>query len=988
MKALNSPSLLVVALLFSVGSSACGSDGSPSSGGQGGASGSGGKGSGGSSAGSGGSTAGDAGEGGSSDDGGASGSSGDAGEGGSGEGGAGGSGEGGAGGDDCPTGYAGPSCDDCAPGYYEYPASSGACVDDPCVPEACNGHGSCGNESGSAVCDCAPGYADSSHCGECDAGYYEYPANSGTCVDDPCLPDPCNGNGTCDNASGSFACTCDAGYSGSSNCSECDAGYYEYPASSGLCVDDPCVPEACNGHGSCDNTSGSALCDCAAGYTDASSCGECDTGYYEYPAGSGTCADDPCLPDPCNGNGSCSNTSGAFICACDAGYSEGSNCLTCAAGYYEYPASSGLCVDDPCLPEACNGHGACTNTSGSAVCDCAAGYTDSSHCGECDAGYYEYPAGSGTCIDDPCLPDPCNGNGTCNNESGVLACACDAGYSDSSNCSECDAGYYEYPANSGLCVDDPCDAEACSGNGECDNSNGSAVCTCDVGTLLDDCSRCLRLVDPDATGASNGLTWEDAYTDIQSALNDAWSTIGAGEAASCEVWVRSGVYYVYDTDFRSIVFGTNTDLYGGFAGDETERDQRDPEAFPTVLDGRSEGNLDLRVHTVVTSAADVVLDGFTVTGGNGYENGGGGLRHVSGGLTVANCKFENNSGTIGGAIHLATLTTPADVTIRDSSFIGNAAVDMGGAIYGGSESNLSIENCEFEGNGGATWGGAVSTHGDLHLNRSRFSLNTAQMGAALWTYKGVIANSYFFANSAPLGGAAVLGGFEQVRVESSLFLGNLADVGGAFYGHGQGLIEIVNSTMVGNHAKQSESGAHIASGSASFINTVMWGNSGPGDQLLSFAYTTFNHSHIPGSGAVNPGFTNVPSLWDRVVASTIDSVTVADGAQYQPGEFIQVAPDFEDLLVTSVVGDVVTFAPSLPVAPAADALILDWDIGASNRELNLTPTANSLLVDAADGDAAPALDLIGRPRYDEPTEPNNGTGTVDYADIGALEHSP
>ncbi len=159
---------------------------------------------------------------------------------------------------------------------------------------------------------------------------------------------------------------------------------------------------------------------------------------------------------------------------------------------------------------------------------------------------------------------------------------------------ECDAGYYEYPASSGLCVEDPCGGAACSGNGTCDNSTGSAVCTCDVGALLDDCSRCLRLVDPDATGANNGLTWADAYTNIQAALNDAWSTIGAGEAASCEVWVRSGVYYVYDTDFQSIVFGTNTDLYGGFAGDETERDQRDPEAYPTVLDGRSEGNPNLR----------------------------------------------------------------------------------------------------------------------------------------------------------------------------------------------------------------------------------------------------------------------------------------------------------------------------------------------------------------------------------------------------------
>ncbi len=914
----------MTAVLFSVASSACGSDGSPGSGGKGGASGAGGKGSGGSSAGRGGSTAGEAGEGGSNNEGGEAGQAGS-----SSEGGAGGSGEGRCRG--LPGGLCGCSCDDRA------------------------------------------------------AGYYEYPASSGSCIDDPCLPEPCNGNGTCDNASGTFDCSCDAGYSDSSNCSECDVGYYEYPASSGLCVDDPCLPDACHGHGSCDNDSGSAVCDCATGYTDASSCGDCEAGYYEYPAASGTCVDDPCLPDPCNGNGSCSNESGAFDCACDAGYSDASNCVACAAGYYEYPASSGLCVDDPCLPDACNGHARVKLENGSAVCDCATGYTDASHCGECEAGYYEYPAASGTCVDDPCLPEPCNGNGTCDNESGVADCSCDAGYSDSSNCSECDAGYYESPASSGLCVDDPCDAQACSGNGECDNSTGSAVCTCDVGALLDDCSRCLRLVDPDATGASNGLTWTDAYTNIQAALNDAWSTIGAGDAASCEVWVRSGVYYVYDTDFQSIVFGTNTDLYGGFAGDETERDQRDPEAFPTVLDGRSEGNPNLRAQTVVTTAADVVLDGFTVTEGNGFVNGGGGLRHTSGGLTIANCKFENNTGTNGGAINLAAHLNTADVTIRDSSFSGNSAVEMGGAIYGATESNLSIDNCEFTGNGGANAGGAVSSHGYLHINGARFSLNKAHMGAGVWVTKGLIENTYCLANVAPLGGAAVLGGFDQVRVENSLFIGNHAHDGGAFYGSGQGLIEIVNSTMVGNHATQSGSGAHVASGSVSFTNTVMWGNSGPGDQLLSFAFATFSHSHIPGSGGANPGFTNVPSLWDRVVASTTGTVTVADGAQYQAGEFIQVAPTFEDLLVTGVAGNVVSFTPSLPVAPAVDALILDWDVGESDRDLNLMPTVNSLLVDAANGDAAPALGPIGTPRYDEPSQPNVGTGSVNYADIGALD---
>jgi hypothetical protein len=41
------------------------------------------------------------------------------------------------------------------------------------------------------------------------------------------------------------------------------------------------------------------------------SCGE-DT--FEYPARSGLCVDDPCKPDPCGGQGSCSNLTGAAVC--------------------------------------------------------------------------------------------------------------------------------------------------------------------------------------------------------------------------------------------------------------------------------------------------------------------------------------------------------------------------------------------------------------------------------------------------------------------------------------------------------------------------------------------------------------------------------------------------------------------------------------------------------------------------------------------------
>jgi hypothetical protein len=53
---------------------------------------------------------------------------------------------------------------------------------------------------------------------------------------------------------------------------------------------------------------------------------------------------------------------------------------------------------------------------------------------------------------------------------------------------------------------------------------------------------------------------------------------------------------------------------------------------------------------------------------------------------------------------------------------------------------------------------------------------------------------------------------------------------------------------------------------------------------------------------------------------------------------------------------------------------------------NLRLQAGSPCIDAADGDAAPEKDKDDNLRVDDPTKVNTGTGTPNYADIGAYEH--
>ncbi len=52
---------------------------------------------------------------------------------------------------------------------------------------------------------------------------------------------------------------------------------------------------------------------------------------------------------------------------------------------------------------------------------------------------------------------------------------------------------------------------------------------------------------------------------------------------------------------------------------------------------------------------------------------------------------------------------------------------------------------------------------------------------------------------------------------------------------------------------------------------------------------------------------------------------------------------------------------------------------------NLRLGEGSPCIDAADGDAAPALDIEGNSRWDDPSATDTGTGTPSYTDMGAYE---
>lgn len=106
---------------------------------------------------------------------------------------------------------------------------------------------------------------------------------------------------------------------------------------------------------------------------------------------------------------------------------------------------------------------------------------------------------------------------------------------------------------------------------------------------------------------------------------------GTAAAAGDEVWVAKGVYTPTSSTDRTISFGmkSGVGIYGGFAGTETARDQRDRDANRTTLSGEvgAPRSSDNSYHVVSANNVDGtgVLDGFTIT--RGFANGAG-KRHL------------------------------------------------------------------------------------------------------------------------------------------------------------------------------------------------------------------------------------------------------------------------------------------------------------------------------------------------------------------------
>ncbi len=485
-------------------------------------------------------------------------------------------------------------------------------------------------------------------------------------------------------------------------------------------------------------------------------------------------------------------------------------------------------------------------------------------------------------------------------------------------------------------------------------------------------------VDLTASGGNNGMTWQDAYVDLQDALFEA--------APGDEIWVAAETYTPAPPGEiqASFQLKSGVGVYGGFAGGELRRDDRDPLENVTILSGdlgRDDVygnpwyvgwniNTQNAIHVVNGSGVDetAVLDGFTIKAGYATQNSGGGMYVLAGSPTLQGCTFTRNLAGFasGGGMY----SYDANPTLRDCRFIQNYVhLGQGAGLFSGGSGAPLIERCHFaenidvgtpsggegagaaishyasgelrvldsafvdnvarglypSGDRGGTYAGAIHQFGGtMTVERCLFLRNWSNCGGAIWTWRdATIVNSLFIRNQAP---------------EYHASQGGWGGVGGAIGGlsYFGATITLLHCTIVDNSATEGGGLRLLQSASADVDNCIFWGNV---DQNGSVG-----PSQIRGAGA---GYSCIQNMLVPI-----------------PGED---PPDPRDF----------------PGCIDANPMFVNQ----AAYDLHLLPGSPS--IDAADNLAVPAwvtTDYDGLLRFfDDPATPDTGRGTPPIADMGACE---
>ncbi len=443
-------------------------------------------------------------------------------------------------------------------------------------------------------------------------------------------------------------------------------------------------------------------------------------------------------------------------------------------------------------------------------------------------------------------------------------------------------------------------------------------------------------VDADASGTGDGSSWTDAYTTLYDAVDES----GSGD----ELWIAEGRYKPAESDrLLPLSIKQNMSLYGGFTSSMTQLSQRDPEAYPVVLDGNIQDDAtdNNNSETLIYFSSDgAKVDGIVFTNGYASVSTNGVFRFAYTGVdyrttyinncvfsgnygriayfydgneydgrlinpVFSNCTFSANSGVNGGVIVMKAHSSPQ---FYDCTFSSNTASSSGGVVYFDNSPRCfpRFERCVFSDNVAASNGGSfyIRNSSPVIVDCS-FLNNSASYGGALYSFeldwqtpKMTIADCVFSNNTATSfsGGAFYIRNSNIDMTGCSFVTNRSTTVGGALYMVTVGsslTVDVADCRFVANHGSNggaiyaSENGVSIELTDCSFINNTSSGSGGafygrfPKTVNCSGSLFVGNSSIGWSAGAVYLESTQ----WGNVAANFEDTYFIGNTAVAYGGAF-------------------------------------------------------------------------------------------------------
>ena len=282
---------------------------------------------------------------------------------------------------------------------------------------------------------------------------------------------------------------------------------------------------------------------------------------------------------------------------------------------------------------------------------------------------------------------------------------------------------------------------------------------------------------------------------VQAGNVSCFSTISAALAAAHTndtIRVAAGTYIGYVTITQTVT------LQGGWNAAFT---QRDPVAFPSVILPPDANSSVVNIQGLFTDTTAVAptLDGFTITGGRGGNNGnhGGGLRVRSSNAVVSNNIITGNVGFLyGGGVWVQD-----GAPLFSHNQIVNNRVTSGGAAGGGVEletTRATLSNNLIAGNAvsaSAGFGGGVAVlgGGPVTLTSNTILSNAAAIITSTTPLYDVGYGGGVYVSQAPV---QLSGNVIQSNAANAVFA---YGPGGAFgYGGGVAIVNTPAFTLTGN----------------------------------------------------------------------------------------------------------------------------------------------------------------------------------------------